>query len=81
MRVSQYFKLGKTQPYLDFVDVRVDTDLPVFVDPGRLRSLHSVWASECISLLQDYFENVLRMIAGGDHDGAIGLLSVHENLI
>ena len=32
MRASEFFKLGKTQPYLDFVDVRLDTDIEVFID-------------------------------------------------
>lgn len=75
MRISQFFKLNKEQPYLDFVDIRLDTDLPVFIDPGRLRSLQSVWASECLSLLQDYFNTVLARIAKGDDEGAISLLS------
>ncbi|MGM3277729.1 hypothetical protein [Ralstonia sp. 24A2] len=75
MRVSEYFKLGKSQPYLDFVDVRLDTDLPVFLDPGRLRSINSTWATECLSLLQGYFDTVLKRISAGDHDGAIDLLS------
>lgn len=75
MRVSEYFKIGKSQPYLDFVDVRLDTDLPVFVDPGRLRSINGIWATECLSLLQGYFDTVLNRISKGDHDGAIELLS------
>jgi len=75
MRVSEYFKLGKTQPFLDFVDVRLDTDLPVFVDTGRLRSLQSTWGSECQSLLQDYFDTVLKHIKSENDGAAIALLS------
>ncbi|PUA17318.1 hypothetical protein [Glaciimonas sp. PCH181] len=75
MRISQYFKLNKEQPYLDFVDIRLDTDLAVFVDPGRLRSLQSTWATECLSLIQDYFDTVLKKINNGDDEGAINLLS------
>jgi hypothetical protein len=50
MRVSEYFQLGKTQPYLDFVDVRLETDIAVFVDPSALGGMKSVWGHECASL-------------------------------
>jgi len=70
MRVSEYFKLGKTQPYLDFVDIPLDTDIEVFVDPTALRGLKSPWGHECASLVQNYFETVLARIKAGRHDDA-----------
>lgn len=33
MLVSKYFKLGRNQATLDFLDTHVDKDIPVFVDP------------------------------------------------
>jgi len=70
MSVSEYFKLGKTQPYLDFVDIRLDTDIEVFVDPTALRGLKSPWGHECASIVQNYFETVLARIKTGRHDDA-----------
>ena len=79
MRVSEYFKLGKTQPYLDFVDVRLDTDIEVFVAPTALRFLKSGWGHECASLVQHYFETVLARIKAGKHSEAQELVSsLHE---
>ena len=75
MRVSEYFKLGKTQPFLDFVDIRLDTDIAVFVDPTALKSLPSSWGQECTSLIQHYFEAVLQKIRSGDDSGAQLLVS------
>lgn len=75
MRVSDYFKLGRSQPYLDFVDVRLDTDIEVFVDPTALRALTSPWGHECASLVQHYFEAVLARIKNGQHDQARALVS------
>ena len=43
MRFSEYFNLNRTQALLDFVDVPLDTDLAVFLDPGAIRSLASLW--------------------------------------
>ena len=34
MRVSEYFNLNRTQPYLDFVDIPLNTDVSVFLDPN-----------------------------------------------
>lgn len=75
MKVSQHYNLNRTQPYLDFVDVRLDTDIEVFVDPTAIRALPSAWGTECVSLLQHFFETVLKRIKAGQHQEAINLLS------
>ncbi|MGS0998254.1 hypothetical protein [Rhodanobacter sp. UC4451_H18] len=75
MRVSEYFKLGKSQPYLDFVDIRLDTDIEVFVDPTALKDLKSIWGHECASLVQHYFNAALQKVRDGDDHGAIQLVS------
>lgn len=75
MRVSEKFSLGRTQPSLDFVDVRIDGDTAIFVDPNALRGLDTVWGSECRSLLQHFFEHVLELTRSGDSAAAIGLMA------
>ena len=75
MRFSEYFKLGLTQPYLDFVDIRLDTDVPVFLEPSAIKSLSSPWGNELSSLLQTFFEEVLTLIRSGNNDKAQRLLS------
>jgi len=75
MRISEYYKLDRTQPYLDFVDVYLNTDIPVFVNPAAIRGLNSTWGSECVSLLQHFFESLLKRIKAGDKNAAVSLLS------
>lgn len=75
MLVSKFFKLGRHQATLDFLDVHIDKDLPVFVDPSALRTLRSEWAHHCVSLLQTYFETVLAAMRRGDHVKAKALLA------
>jgi hypothetical protein len=60
---------------LDFVDVHVDTDTAIFVDPNALRGFDTCWGAECRSLLQHFFEHVLGLIAQGDDAGAVTLLA------
>jgi hypothetical protein len=74
-RVSQYFKLNRDQPSLDFVDVDVRGDSRIFVDPRALRLLHSSWADECAALVQSFFHAVLREIRRGANAKARRLLS------
>ena len=48
MKVSEYFNLNKTQPYLDFVDIPLHTDLSVYLDPTAIKSLDSAWGNELV---------------------------------
>ncbi len=75
MKFSEYFNLNRNQPYLDFVDVPLDTDLPVFLEPGAIKSLVSPWGNELSSLLQTFFDTVLGLIHSGYHVKAQQLLS------
>jgi hypothetical protein len=74
VRASQFFKLGIGQDGLDFVDVDVESDDPLFIDPHALRTLRTPWTDECVTLLQDFFATVLDSIRAGDHSRALALL-------
>lgn len=75
MHISKFYKLGRNQSQLDFVDVRLDTDIPVFLDPTAIKSLQSPWGNELSSLLQSFFETVLSYIKSGKHSVAQALLA------
>jgi hypothetical protein len=74
MRVSDFYKLPYRQDGLDFVDVDIVGDDPLFVDPRALRTLHTPWADECVSLIQDFFGVVLTATRDGSDKDAIVLL-------
>lgn len=75
MKLSEFFKLNRTQPYLDFVDIPINTDLEVFLEPVAIKALSSPWGNELSSLLQTFFETVLLKIRNGDDRSAQGLLA------
>ncbi|WP_082952963.1 hypothetical protein [Mycobacterium sp. 852002-10029_SCH5224772] len=75
MRVSEYFGLSGTQATLDFIDVYVDRDLPLFIDPSVLANMNSSWANECASRVQNFFQSVLDLIRAGQNGAAKTLLS------
>ncbi|MDN4641117.1 hypothetical protein QCD70_12735 [Agreia sp. PsM10] len=72
-RVSNLFSLGVTQGGLDFVDVDVDEDAPVFIDPSAIRSQTGDWVESCYESLQSFFSELLAAIRGQDQ-GRIGEL-------
>lgn len=76
MRISEYYSLGLEQPSLDFVDVQVETDTPLFIDPTALSLLDTEWGAQSRSLIQNYFSLVLQSIRSGDNATARRLLAV-----
>jgi hypothetical protein len=65
-RVTDYFSLGMTQGSVDFVDVDVHTDVPVFIDPTAIRNQTGPWAEACVEGLQTFFEALLKAIKAND---------------
>lgn len=67
-RVSEHYQLGVEQPALPFIDVELDSDTRLYVDPRALLSDGTEWGAECTSLVQDFFGYVLACIRKGDHE-------------
>src|SRR5262245_60203156 len=76
MRLSAYYRLGRTQPSLDCVDIDVTGDVRVFVYPRALRLVPSAWADECVSLIQSFFRTLIAGIQADDDDRVQSLLGV-----
>lgn len=76
MKVSQHFGLGLSQASLEFVDVDLETDVALFIDPRAISQIDSEWTDECVALLQDFFNAVLDCIASSDHHRATELLGL-----
>jgi hypothetical protein len=78
-RFSKHFHLRKRQAELPFVDVFVDGDVPLFVDPYAFKVGTDEWSIECNNLVVDFFENVLEAIRAPDDFRAAQLLyHLHE---
>lgn len=75
MRVSEHYGLSLSQGELDFVDVEIRGDTPLFLDPAALRQMRGEWAHECIALIQDFFQTVIDAIRSGHKAHAIELIS------
>lgn len=79
-RFSDHFGLNKSQAELDFVDVPLHTDIPLFIDPYALSIEPDPWFVECNDLVVGFFELVFDAIRDGRRTEARTLLrSLHEN--
>src|SRR5579871_1468898 len=76
---SQAFNLGKTQAELDLVDVHLEKDNPLFIDPFALGQKVDNWSHEAALTLGNFFQEVVTRIRNGEDDIALELLMhLHE---
>lgn len=65
----------QNQTALDFVDVDLTTDVPVYIDPRAIRIQRGEFHESSINLLVSFFTEVLEGISRGDRAGVLGLLA------
>ena len=79
MKLSERFKLSKTQFELDFVDIDTDFDTRLFVDPYLLGLRPDRWSIKAASSVRSFFSHFLDLVRQGKEDDAFELFShLHE---
>lgn len=71
---SEHFSIHLPQNELEFVDIPLETDVPLFVDPYAFKVCHGDWFVDCNDLLIGYFQRLIDAIRRGDDDEAKRLL-------
>ena len=74
MKVSEAFRIGKTQAELDFVDVDLARDAPLFIDPFAISQRLDSLSQECHLTLQAFFQRIVDSIRAGELEDARALL-------
>jgi hypothetical protein len=79
MRFSEYFNRPSTQWELDFVDIPIDTDIELYVDPYAINIESDDFSNECNDLIVLYFETLINSIKNNDKKLTSQLLlNLHE---
>ena len=73
-RFSVAFGVRKTQPELDFVDVSLNTDNRLFVDPFALSQRPDRWSQNAHLTVVTFFQFIIDDIRAGREDHALELL-------
>lgn len=66
MLLSTALGLNLSQPMLDFVDIDLGLDFPLYIDPAGFVNPRDEFAEKCRVDIQDFFDAVLKAIASGD---------------
>lgn len=75
MLLSKALGLNLSQPMLDFVDIDLHLDFPLYIDPIGFLEPREPFAQECQDDIRDFFEAVLHAIVAGDMDKGNELLA------
>jgi len=70
MNISEYFHLGKTQYELDFIDINLNSDMPLFIDPYYLGTCEFPWAVDANRTLESFFSLLLTYIQSEQYEEA-----------
>ncbi len=75
VRFSKHFKLNKTQTELDFVDIPLKTDIPLYIDPHVIATREDLLSVKCNNIVVNFFQTVVTKIKNGDDEFAKYMLS------
>ncbi len=74
-KLSSHFRLGVSQPSLDFVDTHTERDLALFVDPFAISLRSDSWSNLCLDHLQSFVQRAIELIHAGNRTQASRILS------
>ncbi|MGK9053113.1 hypothetical protein [Neorhizobium petrolearium] len=74
-RFSVVFGLSNTQATLDFVDVDLATDTPLYIDPYAIQIRDDEWSAKCGDAIRSFFTEVLNALRDGNEGRVAHLMS------
>lgn len=66
MKISKIFNLGKSQRELDFIDININKDIPLFIDPYFLSNRKDSWSLTASNTISDFFQRVIDLVKGNN---------------
>jgi hypothetical protein len=79
MKLSERLNLNKSQRELDFIDIDLLGDMPLFIDPYFLSIRETNWCKKANNTLHDFFECIVNLVRAGKIDEAKELFDyLHE---
>lgn len=79
------YKLNRSQSELDFIDIDINKDIPLFIDPYRISKLSGPFIDEANGIINNYFSYLIELLAAGKYQEArsifINLNEVNETCL
>lgn len=80
MKISEIYNLNKTQNELDFVDIDIEKDKAVFIDPFFLSTKKQPWCIDATRIIKSFFQHAIDLIKSDNIDEARSIF-IHLNEI
>jgi hypothetical protein len=74
IKFAEHFGLPLEQPELDFVNVPLDSDLSVYLDPFAISLYHDTFSRQCNDAVVAFFQAAISAISSGDNSRAERML-------
>lgn len=75
----EYFAIQHSQAEVDFVDIDLETDTPLYICPYAIEIRNDDWSAQCGDLIRSFFTEVLAQLRAGSNAHVSHLLShLHE---
>lgn len=78
MKISEKLGLNMTQSELDFVDIDLENDMPLFLDPYFLSIRDDRWSRNAHRTLENYFRFILNLLQENKEDEARAYFRFNE---
>ncbi len=66
MKISKKFGINRKQTELDFVDIDISKDTPLFIDPYRIAKLTGPFIDEANGIINNFFGYLIELLAAGE---------------
>lgn len=78
-RISQVYRLANSQAEVDFVDVELNADTPLYLDPYAIQLKKDEWSMRCGEQIRSFFSALLEALREGNMARAQHFLAnLHE---
>lgn len=79
MKINNIFNLNKTQYELDFIDIDIEKDITLFLDPYFLSNRNDRWSINATRTIQSFFKYLIDLLRAGKIEDARTLFNyLHE---
>lgn len=66
MKISEILKLNKSQFELDFIDIDIEKDIPLFIDPIYISKANTTMINKMYNTLDNFFDYLMQLINTGN---------------
>jgi hypothetical protein len=73
MKIIRHLNLGVTQHEIDFIDIDIDNDTPLFIDPHFLATRTDSWSKDATRSIRSFFRHFLTLVRSEERDKALEL--------